>query len=53
MNEVMLIACSSLLKKLGLRIFTLEQTYGILYDRYLNDFNVMVQGFKELGYSVR
>lgn len=52
-NIAALFACHHLLGLLKPRVFTLEQTYGILHPRFEYYFNALVQGFARHGYSVR
>jgi DNA (cytosine-5)-methyltransferase 1 len=52
-NEAVLFACSEVIRKLRPRIFTVEQTFGILHSRFKGYFNVLVQQFTLYGYSVR
>jgi len=52
-NEAILYSCDLLLKKVRPRLFTLEQTFGILAPRYEPNFNKLLQGFVSHGYSVR
>ncbi|KAI0836524.1 S-adenosyl-L-methionine-dependent methyltransferase [Hypoxylon sp. FL0890] len=52
-NIAILFACHELVKKLRPRIFTLEQTFGILHPRFEYYFNALVHGFTQYDYSVR
>jgi DNA (cytosine-5)-methyltransferase 1 len=52
-NEAVLFACSAIINKLCPRVFTLEQTFGMLHDRFRPFFNVLVQSSTEHGYSLR
>ncbi|KAI1861809.1 hypothetical protein JX265_009312 [Neoarthrinium moseri] len=52
-NIAVLFSCRELVKKLKPRIFTLEQTFGILHPRFEHYFNALVQGFTQFSYSVR
>ncbi len=52
-NIAILFSCQELVKKLRPRVFTLEQTFGILHKRFAAYFNSMVQGFTNLNYSIR
>lgn len=52
-NIAALFACHNLLGLLKPRVFTLEQTYGILHPRFEYYFNALIQGFTRHGYSVR
>lgn len=52
-NMAALFSCHHLLGLLKPRVFTLEQTYGILHPRFEYYFNTLVQGFTRHGYSVR
>ncbi|OTA96168.1 hypothetical protein M434DRAFT_393030 [Hypoxylon sp. CO27-5] len=52
-NIAILFACHELVKMLRPRIFTLEQTYGILHPRFEYYFNALVHGFTQYDYSVR
>ncbi|KAK3393052.1 S-adenosyl-L-methionine-dependent methyltransferase [Podospora didyma] len=53
MNESALFACSPLVEKIRPRLFTVEQTFGMLHPRFEQFFNAFVQGFTFYGYSVR
>ncbi|KAL1882086.1 hypothetical protein VTK73DRAFT_2495 [Phialemonium thermophilum] len=52
-NMAALFACSDLIKKIRPRVFTMEQTFGILHDRFSAYFNSLIGGFTDHGYSVR
>ena len=52
-NIASLFSCHELVKMLRPRIFTLEQTFGILDPRFEHYFNVLIHGFTQYGYSVR
>lgn len=52
-NESALLSCGHLVKKIKPRLFTLEQTFGILHDRFQEFFNALLLGFTDQGYSVR
>ncbi|CAJ2504751.1 Uu.00g121450.m01.CDS01 [Anthostomella pinea] len=52
-NVAALFSCSPLIKKLRPRVFTLEQTFGILSSKFEHYFNALVHGFTQYGYSVR
>ncbi|KAF7535834.1 hypothetical protein G7054_g5082 [Neopestalotiopsis clavispora] len=52
-NIAVLFSCRELIKKLKPRIFTLEQTFGILHPRFEHYFNALLHGFTQYGYSVR
>ncbi|KAI0105288.1 S-adenosyl-L-methionine-dependent methyltransferase [Nemania sp. FL0031] len=52
-NIAVLFSCHELVKKLRPRIFTLEQTFGILHPRFEFYFNALVHGFTQHSYSVR
>ncbi|KAJ8126085.1 hypothetical protein O1611_g7553 [Lasiodiplodia mahajangana] len=52
-NIAVLFSCHELVKKLRPRIFTLEQTFGILHPRFEFYFNALVHGFTQHHYSVR
>ncbi|KXH57109.1 C-5 cytosine-specific DNA methylase [Colletotrichum salicis] len=51
-NIASLFACRSLVEKIRPRVFTLEQTFGIMQSAYAPFFNSLVGGFTEFGYSV-
>ncbi|WQF83068.1 Putative C-5 cytosine methyltransferase [Colletotrichum destructivum] len=51
-NIASLFACRSLVEKVRPRIFTLEQTFGIMQACHDPFFCSLVGGFTELGYSV-
>ncbi|KAI0528470.1 S-adenosyl-L-methionine-dependent methyltransferase [Xylaria digitata] len=52
-NIAALFACHELIRKLRPRLFTLEQTYGILHPKFEFYFNALVHGFTQYNYSVR
>lgn len=52
-NIAILFACHELVKVFRPRIFTVEQTYGILHSRFEYYFNALIHGFTRYGYSVR
>lgn len=52
-NEAALFSCGHLVAKVRPRIFTIEQTFGILQDRFAPQFNTLIGGFTSKGYSVR
>ena len=52
-NIASLFSCHELVRMLRPRIFTLEQTFGILDPRFEHYFNVLIHGFTQYGYSVR
>ncbi|RYP03624.1 hypothetical protein DL764_005003 [Monosporascus ibericus] len=52
-NIASLFSCHELIKKLRPRLFTLEQTFGILHPRFEHYFNALIHGFTQYGYSVR
>ncbi|KAF2971678.1 hypothetical protein GQX73_g1842 [Xylaria multiplex] len=52
-NIKALSACHELINKLRPRLFTLEQTYGILHPKFEFYFNRLVHGFTQYNYSVR
>ncbi|KAK0633602.1 S-adenosyl-L-methionine-dependent methyltransferase, partial [Immersiella caudata] len=53
MNLAALYSCTHLIEKCRPRVFTLEQTFGILLDRFAPFFNLLIQGFTVHGYSIR
>ncbi|KAM7221028.1 S-adenosyl-L-methionine-dependent methyltransferase, partial [Rhypophila decipiens] len=53
MNEAILFSCGGLLEKFKPRMFTLEQTFGILHERFNDHFSRLMADFVELGYSIR
>ncbi|KAM7205565.1 S-adenosyl-L-methionine-dependent methyltransferase [Rhypophila sp. PSN 637] len=53
MNEAILFSCGGLLEKFKPRMFTLEQTFGILHERFNAHFSRLMADFVELGYSIR
>lgn len=52
-NIDVLFSCGPLIKKFRPRLFTLEQTFGILSPKFKEFFNTLISGFTSLGYSVR
>ncbi|KAK5654373.1 hypothetical protein OQA88_7282 [Cercophora sp. LCS_1] len=53
MNMAALFSCTDLVKKTKPRLFTLEQTFGMLHQRFSPFFNTLISGFTSHGYSVR
>ncbi|KAI1105000.1 S-adenosyl-L-methionine-dependent methyltransferase [Jackrogersella minutella] len=52
-NIAILFACHELIKILRPRIFTVEQTFGILHPKFEFYFNSLIQGFTQHNYSIR
>lgn len=52
-NMASLFACPSLVEKLHTRLFTLEQTFGLLHDAHAGFFSALIHEFTRHGYSVR
>ncbi|KAK3331017.1 S-adenosyl-L-methionine-dependent methyltransferase [Apodospora peruviana] len=52
-NEAALFACTSVIQNTRPRLFTLEQTFGILHQQFEEHFHALVHGFTDHGYSVR
>nr|AAM27410.1 RIP defective [Neurospora tetrasperma] len=52
-NLAILFSCTHLIEKIRPRLFTVEQTFGILHPRFDNFFQSLVHGFTDHGYSVR
>ncbi len=52
-NIASLFACHELVKRLRPRVFTLEQTFGILDPRFEHYFNALIYGFTQYSYSLR
>lgn len=52
-NIAVLFSCTHLVEKIRPRVFTLEQTFGILHSRFEPYFNALVHGFTEHSYSLR
>lgn len=52
-NIAALSSCHELISKLRPRIFTLEQTFGILHPRFEYYFNALLHGFTANNYSIR
>ncbi|KAK3311378.1 S-adenosyl-L-methionine-dependent methyltransferase [Chaetomium strumarium] len=52
-NVAILFSCGPLLQKFRPRLFTLEQTFGLLHSRFSAYFNALLLSFTECGYSVR
>ncbi|KAK0729724.1 S-adenosyl-L-methionine-dependent methyltransferase [Lasiosphaeris hirsuta] len=52
-NIASLFACTHLIEKVRPRLFTLEQTFGILFPHHELYFNTLIGGFAIHGYSVR
>jgi DNA (cytosine-5)-methyltransferase 1 len=52
-NEAALFACGHVVHKVRPRVFTIEQTFGILQDRFRPQFDTLIGAFTTYGYSVR
>ncbi|KAK4133343.1 S-adenosyl-L-methionine-dependent methyltransferase, partial [Trichocladium antarcticum] len=52
-NIAVLFSCTDLIAKFRPRLFTVEQTFGIMHPKFQGFFNRFLQGFTEHGYSVR
>ncbi|KAI1267914.1 S-adenosyl-L-methionine-dependent methyltransferase [Xylariaceae sp. FL1019] len=52
-NIAVLFSCHELVKKMRPRLFTLEQTFGIMHPRFEFYFNALVHGFTQYNYSMR
>lgn len=52
-NRAALFACEKILIIFKPRIFTVEQTFGLAQDRWIPNFNALIQGFTRHGYSVK
>ncbi|KAK3941949.1 S-adenosyl-L-methionine-dependent methyltransferase [Diplogelasinospora grovesii] len=52
-NTAVLFSCTHLVDKIRPRVFTLEQTFGMLHSRFRLVFNTLIHGFAMHGYSVR
>lgn len=52
-NEAALFACGHVVHKVRPRVFTIEQTFGILQDRFKPQFDTLIGAFTTYGYSVR
>ncbi|KAI1810118.1 S-adenosyl-L-methionine-dependent methyltransferase [Poronia punctata] len=52
-NIAVLFSCRELIKKLRPRLFTLEQTFGIMHPKFEYYFNALLHGFTDNNYSVR
>ncbi|KAK3693973.1 S-adenosyl-L-methionine-dependent methyltransferase [Podospora appendiculata] len=52
-NIAALFSCTHLIEKVRPRLFTVEQTFGMLHRQFKPYFNTLVQGFTAHGYSVR
>nr|AAM27409.1 RIP defective [Neurospora intermedia] len=52
-NLAILFSCTHLIEKIRPRLFTVEQTFGILHPRFDHFFQSLVHGFTDHGYSVR
>ncbi|KAI0509717.1 S-adenosyl-L-methionine-dependent methyltransferase [Xylaria bambusicola] len=52
-NVAALFSCHELIKRLKPRLFTLEQTFGLLHPRFEWYFNALIHGFTANNYSVR
>ncbi|KAK0656476.1 S-adenosyl-L-methionine-dependent methyltransferase [Cercophora newfieldiana] len=52
-NMNALFTCTHLVEKTRPRVFTLEQTFGLLHKRFTPIFNILIGGFTIHAYSVR
>jgi DNA (cytosine-5)-methyltransferase 1 len=52
-NQAILFCCTDLIEKFRPRLFTVEQTFGILSPRFREFFHTFLNGFTTHGYSVR
>ncbi|KKY38719.1 putative rip defective [Diaporthe ampelina] len=52
-NRATLFACEKIITIFHPRIFTVEQTFGLAQDRWIPNFNALLQGFTRHGYSVK
>ncbi|KAK1768820.1 S-adenosyl-L-methionine-dependent methyltransferase, partial [Phialemonium atrogriseum] len=52
-NMAALMSCTEVIEQIRPRLFTLEQTFGMLHTRFELYFNGLVGGFTDHGYSVR
>lgn len=52
-NEAALWSCTHIINKVRPRLFTVEQTFGILAPRFRAHFGLFIAGFTDLGYSIR
>lgn len=53
MNSASMLACHGLIKIIKPRIFTLEQTFGIMSPRFIHWFHTAIHMFTDLEYSIR
>jgi len=51
--RAVLLACTHVIDKIRPRLFTLEQTFGLMQAAHTEYLNSLIQGFTRLGYSVR
>ncbi|KAJ4298526.1 hypothetical protein N0V88_003556 [Collariella sp. IMI 366227] len=52
-NKTILFSSAPLVKKYRPRLFTLEQTFGLLSPKFKESFKKFLKGFNELGCSIR
>lgn len=52
-NMACLFACGHLIEKIRPRVFTIEQTFGLIHPKHEPYFNTLVGDFTRHGYSVR
>lgn len=52
-NQAVLFSCTDLIAKFRPRLFTVEQTFGLLSPKFTQFFNTFLNGFTVHGYSVR
>jgi DNA (cytosine-5)-methyltransferase 1 len=53
LNMACLFACGNLLEKIRPRVFTIEQTFGLMHPKHEEFFNRLIQAVTKLDYSVR
>lgn len=51
-NTAVLFVCRDIVKCIRPRVFTVEETFGILHQQHADYLSSLVHGFTELGYSV-
>lgn len=52
-NIFALFSCNALINKVRPRLITVEQTFGLKYDRHQEYLNTLINDFTQFGYSVR
>ena len=52
-KQVVILSIEELVKKIQPRIVTMEETFGLLFDRNMDFFATVIRSLNDFGYSVR